>query len=55
MSELRTQPGRRRPLQVNAMSMLMIVIVVAALVAAFEFAAMRWGYDSRDGFRVTRR
>jgi len=35
--------------------MLMIVIVVAALVAAFEFAAMRWGYDSRDGFRVTRR
>jgi len=40
---------------VNAMPLLMIVIVVAALVAAFEFAAVRWGYDSRDNFRFIRR
>ena len=37
------------------MPLLMIVIVVAALVAAFEFAAVRWGYDSRDNFRFIRR
>ena len=55
MPELRTQHGRRRALQVNAMPLLMIVLVVAALVAAFEFAAMRWGYDSRDNFRFSRR
>ena len=55
MPGLRTWPGRRRPLQVNAVPLLMIVIVVAALVAAFEFAALRWGYDSRDNFRFTRR
>ena len=55
MPGLRTRPDRRRPLQVNAMPLLMIVIVVAALVAAFEFAAVRWGYDSRDNFRFIRR
>jgi hypothetical protein len=33
----------------------MIVFVVAVVVAAFEFAALRWGYDSRDSFRFTRR
>jgi len=54
MPELRTQPGRRSS-QVNAMSLLLIVLVVAALVAVFEFAALRWGYDSRDNFRFTRR
>jgi hypothetical protein len=37
------------------MPLLLIVIVVAALIASFEFAAMRWGYDSRDNFRFTRR
>ena len=37
------------------MSVLMIVLVVAALLAAFEFAALRWGYDSRDNFRFIRR
>jgi hypothetical protein len=37
------------------MSLLLIVFVVAAVVAAFEFAALRWGYDSRDSFRFTRR
>jgi len=37
------------------MPMIVIVLVVAALVAAFEFAAVRWGYDSRDSFRFTRR
>ena len=54
MPELRTQPGRRSS-QVNAMSLLLIVLVVAALVPVFEFAALRWGYDSRDNFRFTRR
>jgi len=51
---VRTKP-RRRPLQVNPMPLIVIVIVVAALVALFEFAALRWGYDSRDSFRFTRR
>jgi hypothetical protein len=37
------------------MSVFLIVILVAALVIAFDFAAMRWGYDSRDSFRFTRR
>jgi hypothetical protein len=37
------------------MPIILIVIVVAALVAIFEFAAVRWGYDSRDNFRFTRR
>ena len=54
MPELRTQPGRGRPPQVNAMFVLMIVFVVAVLVAAFEIAALRWGYDSRDNFRFIR-
>jgi hypothetical protein len=29
------------------------LLLVVALVAAFEIAALRWGYDSRDGFRET--
>jgi hypothetical protein len=37
------------------MPVLLIVIIVAALVAAFEVAALRWGYDSRDSFRFIRR
>ena len=55
MPELRTQHGRRRAPQVNHMPILLIVLVVAALVATFEFAALRWGYDSRDNFRFSRR
>ena len=39
----------------NPMFMLMIVVLVVALLAFFEFAALRWGYDSRDNFRFTRR
>ena len=39
----------------NSMPTLLIVLVVAALIVAFEFAALRWGYDSRDTFRFTRR
>jgi hypothetical protein len=31
------------------------LLLIVALVAAFEFAALRWGYDSRDGFRFKRR
>ena len=33
----------------------MEIIVIVALVVAFEYAAARWGYDSRDGFRFKRR
>jgi hypothetical protein len=36
------------------MPILLIVIVVAVLLALFEFAALRWGYDSRDNFRRSR-
>ncbi len=31
------------------------LFVVIAVVAAFEYAAARWGYDSREGFRFRRR
>ena len=54
MPELPTQTGRRRSLQVIAMSLLMIVLVVAIVIAGFEFAALRWGFDSRDNFRFIR-
>jgi hypothetical protein len=27
-------------------------LFIIALVLLFEFAAMRWGHDSRDGFRI---
>ena len=54
MPELRTQPGRGRSLQVIAMPLLIIVLVVAIVLAAFEFAALRWGFDSRDNFRFIR-
>ena len=37
------------------MPIVFIVLLVTTLVAAFEFAAVRWGYDSRDAFRFTRR
>ena len=53
MPELRTRPGRGQP-PVNSMPTLLIVLVVATLIVAFEFAALRWGYDSRDNFRFIR-
>ena len=31
------------------------LLIVVALVAIFEYAAARWGYDSREGFRFRRR
>jgi hypothetical protein len=37
------------------MPLVLIVLLVTALIAAFEFAAVCWGYDSRDSFRFTRR
>lgn len=43
--------GRAFVFEVISVELLLIV----ALVAAFEFAAVRWGYDSRDGFRHIRR
>ena len=27
------------------------LLIITVLIAAFEFAAARWGVDSRDGFR----
>jgi hypothetical protein len=30
-------------------------LFILALVAIFEYAAARWGYDSRDSFRFYRR
>ena len=33
----------------------MELLLIVALVAALEYAAARWGYDSRDGFRTLRR
>jgi hypothetical protein len=37
------------------MQIAFIVLLVTTLVVAFEFAAVRWGYDSRDTFWFTRR
>jgi hypothetical protein len=31
------------------------LLIVLTLVLIFEYAAQRWGYDSRDGFRLRRR
>ncbi len=30
------------------------LLIVITFVAIFEYAAARWGYDSRDGFRFRR-
>jgi hypothetical protein len=30
------------------------LLLILALVLAFEYAAARWGYDSRDDFRLSR-
>ena len=34
------------------MELLLLILIV---VAVFEYAAARWGYDSRDAFRLRRR
>jgi hypothetical protein len=31
-----------------------IVLIVLTLVVLFEYAALRWGFDSRDAFRLRR-
>jgi len=33
----------------------MELLAVIMLIAIFEFAAARWGYDSRDGYRFNKR
>ena len=33
----------------------MELLLIIALVLLFELAAARWGYDSRDGFRFSKR
>ena len=30
------------------------LLIVVALFAVFEYAAARWGYDSRDAYRPRR-
>lgn len=36
------------------MEILILFIAVGAVIAAFELAAVRFGTDSRDGFRDSR-
>jgi hypothetical protein len=36
------------------MPFLLILLIVVGAVLLFEFAAQRWGYDSRDDFRFGR-
>ncbi len=36
------------------MPIIILFLIIVAALAAFEIAAMRWGYDSRDGFRPSR-
>lgn len=33
----------------------LLFAVAFGLLVLFDYAAMRWGYDSRDGFRTLRR
>ena len=33
----------------------MELLIIIALVVIFEYAAVRWGHDSRDGFRFGKR
>jgi hypothetical protein len=33
----------------------MDLLVIVALILLFEYAAVRWGYDSRDSFNTNRR
>ena len=35
-------------------SIMETLLIVITFVAIFEYAAARWGYDSRDGFRFRR-
>jgi len=30
------------------------LLIIVTLVAIFEYAAARWGFDSREGFRFRR-
>jgi hypothetical protein len=32
----------------------MELLLIVAIVIAFEFAAARWSHDSRDGFHTSR-
>jgi hypothetical protein len=29
----------------------LLIVLLLVLLVAFDLAALRWGYDSRDGFR----
>jgi hypothetical protein len=33
----------------------MELLLIILLVLVFEYAAARWGYDSRDDFRLSKR
>jgi hypothetical protein len=32
-----------------------LLLIVVTLFLMFEYAALRWGFDSRDGFRLRSR
>jgi hypothetical protein len=32
----------------------MELLIIVTIIFAFELAAARWAYDSRDGFRLSR-
>jgi hypothetical protein len=48
---LQVVAGHCDPIKVIPVETLLIII---ALVAIFEYAAARWGYDSRESFRIRR-
>ena len=33
----------------------MELLLILLMIVIFDFAAARWGYDSRDGFRFNKR
>jgi hypothetical protein len=37
------------------MELVLTITAVIAAICAFDYAALRWGHDSRDGFRFTKR
>ena len=46
---------RRRSPPVNLMPIIVIVAIIAVALFAFDYAALRWGQDTRDGFRYLNR
>jgi hypothetical protein len=34
---------------------ILLIALIVGLIVAFDYAAVRWGYDSRDDFRLKHR